>query len=311
MAGDWERLGRVFRAEGQRPWMASHTQMAHAEPVEGSVVRIYFTCRNDQNSSRIAWLLLDLDRPDRVLDVAAEPLMTPGPLGGFDDAGVMSSWMVSEGGERRFYVIGWNIKTAVPLHNSIGYATCPADGAPAHADKWLGPVFERNPVNPFYVSCPCVLKDGEGWSMWFLCGLDWEVRGGRPLSRYTVWRARSADGLDWSPDAEATLQLEHPGEMAIARPCVVRDGPLWRMWNCWRGDGYGYRIGYAESEDGEAWTRRDDHLVIPPSGEGFDSEMTCYPFVFDHSGERWMIYSGDAYGQGGLGLARLKRGASA
>ena len=27
----WERLGLVFRAEGQRPWIRTHSQMPHAE----------------------------------------------------------------------------------------------------------------------------------------------------------------------------------------------------------------------------------------------------------------------------------------
>ena len=288
--------------------MVSHSQMPHAEAVEGSVVRVYFSCRDSNNRSRIAWLLLDLERPDRVLDIAAEPLMVPGPIGTFDDCGVMSSWMTLRDGRRWFYVIGWNVKNLVPLHNSIGLGIGPGEGDPT-AEKWLGPVMERNPANPFYVSCPCVLPDGDGgWLMWYLCGLDWAVTNDKPLSRYTVWRARSSDGVVWTPDPQAALDFVHPGELAIARPCVVRDRDLWRMWHCYRGEGFGYRIGYAESEDGLAWTRRDDHMTLPPSGAGFDGDMTCYPFVFDHGGERWMIYCGDGFGQGGLGLARLDQG---
>ena len=288
--------------------MASHSQMPHAEVVEGSVVRVYFSCRDSSNRSRIAWLLLDLERPDHVLDIASAPLMVPGPIGTFDDCGVMSSWMTQRDGQRWFYVIGWNVKNLVPLHNSIGLGIGLGQGAPT-ADKWLGPVMERNPANPFYVSCPCVLPDDQGgWLMWYLCGLEWAVKDDKPLSRYTVWRARSPDGIVWTPDPQAALQFVHPGELAIARPCVVRDSDLWRMWHCYRGEGFGYRIGYAESQDGQAWLRRDDHMTLPPSGAGFDSDMTCYPFVFDHGGSRWMIYCGDGFGQGGLGLARLDHG---
>lgn len=308
MGAGWERLGRFFHAQGQRPWMVSHSQMPHAEMVEGSVARVYFSCRDADNRSRIAWLLLDLERPDRVLDIASEPLMVPGPIGSFDDCGVMSSWMTLRDGQRWFYVIGWNVKNLVPLHNSIGLGIGPGQGDP-EADKWLGPIMERNPANPFYVSCPCVLPDGEGgWRMWYLCGLDWEEHGGKPASRYTVWHARSPDGVTWTPDQRAALEFVHPGELAIARPCVVRDQDLWRMWHCYRGEGFGYRIGYAQSADGQVWTRRDDHLTLAPSGSGFDGDMTCYPYVFDHGGERWMIYCGDGFGQGGLGLARLEQG---
>jgi hypothetical protein len=172
-------------------------------------------------------------------------------------------------------------------------------------------VLERNPTNPYYVSCPCVLRDGDEWRMWYMSGLDWKLGEGPPASRYNTWHGRSADGVNWRPDPEVCVDLEHPGELAIARACVVRDPGVWRMWHSYRGEGYGYRIGYVESADSLAWRRRDDHLNLPPSGAGFDAEMTCYPFVFDQAGERWMLYSGDAFGQGGMGLARLRPGGAA
>lgn len=306
----WERLGLMFRAEGQRPWMATHAQMPHAEQVEGSLYRIYFTCRDAQNRSHIAWLTADLEHPSEVLDLAAEPLLAPGPVGRFDDVGVMSSCMVEAEGERRFYVIGWNVRATVPMHLSIGLATGPAGGTPRIGRRLEGPVLERNPANPYYVTCPWVAADGQGgWSMWFTSGLGWGVGpGGRPASRYNIWRATSPDGIRWTPDAEASIDLCHPRELAIARPMVLRDPGVWRMWSCYRGEDFDYRIGYAESEDGERWTRRDDApLALPPSGLGFDSTAACYPYVFDHGGERWMLYCGDAYGQAGFGIARLGR----
>jgi hypothetical protein len=301
----WERLGRIIRSDGQRDWMRSHAQMAHAEDLGGSLARIYFTSRDAQNRSHIAWLVIDLEQPDQILELAGEPLMSPGPLGRFDDCGVMSSWMVKADGERRFYVIGWNVRTPAPFHISIGLAIGPSEGAPRIDHRLAGPVLDRNPANPYYVSCPCVVSDGDGWRMWCLSGLDWKLGEAGPASRYTVWHARSGDGVGWISDPEACLGFEHPGELAIARPCVVRDGDLWRMWNSYRGEGWGYRVGYAESRDGATWRRRDDHLNLSPSGSGFDSEMACYPFVFDQMGERWMLYSGDGYGQAGMGLARL------
>jgi hypothetical protein len=309
MSSAWERLGRVLHAEGQRPWMTSHTQMPHAEPVEGSVVRVYFTSRNAANQSHIGWFVFDLERPGEVLDLASEPLMAPGAAGRFDDVGIMSSWMLREGGRRRFYVIGWNVPTTVPMHISIGLAEGPADGEPRIDRRLAGPILDRNPSDPFYVSTPCVLRDGANWRMWHLSGLDWAWKDGRALSRYDVRHATSRDGVAWIPDEAPALTLTHPGEMAIARPMVLSDPGVWRMWYCYRGETFPYRVGYAESADGRVWRRMDDNpLGLPPAGGGaFDGEMTCYPFVFDHGGERWMLYCGDGFGQAGLGLARLKK----
>ena len=120
MAAAWDRKGRFFRAEGQRPWMATHSQMPHAEVIDGSVIRIYFSSRDASNRSHMSWLTLDLERPDRVLDLSAEPLLAPGEIGTFDDMGAMSSWMTLDGDQRHFYTIGWNVKNRVPMYTSIG-----------------------------------------------------------------------------------------------------------------------------------------------------------------------------------------------
>jgi len=39
------------------------------------------------------------------------------------------------------------------------------------------------------------------------------------------------------------------------------------------------------------------------SESGWDSQMVEYPFVFDHAGARYMLYSGNTFGQTGFGLA--------
>ena len=48
----------------------------------------------------------------------------------------------------------------------------------------------------------------------------------------------------------------------------------------------------------------DDWLDVSPSG--WDSEMVCYPHVFDHKGKRYMLYNGNGYGRTGFGLAVLE-----
>jgi len=43
------------------------------------------------------------------------------------------------------------------------------------------------------------------------------------------------------------------------------------------------------------------------SEAGWDSEMICYPHVFEHNGEKHMLYNGNGYGKSGIGLAVLAR----
>ena len=78
------------------------------------------------------------------------------------------------------------------------------------------------------------------------------------------------------------------------------------MWFCYRGTDFPYRIGYAESDDAVSWIRRDDLAGIAASDNGWDSEMVCYPHVFDHGEHRYMLYNGNGYGASGIGLAVLE-----
>ena len=92
-------------------------------------------------------------------------------------------------------------------------------------------------------------------------------------------------------------RLRDADEYAIARPTVVRDGDRYRMWYCSRGPAY--RLGYAESADGLTWDRRDDEAGLEPSPGGWDSEMICYPAVYEADGRRFLLYNGNGYGATG------------
>lgn len=287
--------------------MASHAQVPIAECLDGGDrFKIYFTTRDNLNRSHITWLELDINRPQQVLRLADTPLLGPGQPGTFDDCGAMTSWMVAASGLRHFFYIGWNIRTTVSFQNAIGLARGDASAdPPTIARLSLGPIVDRNFLDPYYCSNPCVLLDGNVWKMWYLSGLDWTRVGQQLESRYNVRYAESDDGIHWRRDGHVCLDFEHPGEVAIARPCVVKDKDRYRMWYCYRGTTFAYRIGYAESVDGRTWVRRDDEAGIESSSSGWDSEMLAYPYVFDHRGKRYMLYCGNGFSTAGFGLAVL------
>ena len=147
--------------------------------------------------------------------------------------------------------------------------------------------------------------------MWYSSATGWLRVGGRLEPQYEVRYAESQDGVAWRR-FETTAVAARPGE-AIARPFVVQDGDSFRMWYSYRGsDGYrtdpsqAYRIGYAVSDDGLAWRRRDDEAGLLHSESGWDSVMTAYPSVYDHDGTRFLLYNGDGFGRSGIGHAVLR-----
>jgi hypothetical protein len=120
--------------------------------------------------------------------------------------------------------------------------------------------------------------------------------------RHLIKYAESDDGIHWERNNNVAIDLSGPDEYTICKPCIKKDGRVYRMWFCARGKAY--RIYCAESDDGIVW-RRLANPAIDASESGWDSEMVEYPFVFDHRGDRYMLYAGNGYGKTGFGLAVL------
>ena len=101
-------------------------------------------------------------------------------------------------------------------------------------------------------------------------------------------------------------RLRPLNETALARPCVINEHGIYRMWLSYKTKEETYRIGYAESVNGLDWIRLDDEVGIDISSSGWDSEMIEYPYVFNHKGSKYMVYNGNGYGTNGAGLAVLE-----
>jgi hypothetical protein len=118
--------------------------------------------------------------------------------------------------------------------------------------------------------------------------------------------ASSADGHYWNRES-SVVPYELGIAQAFSRPTVahIAQGG-YEMWFSYRsGTGEKYRIGYAVSKDGKAWKLALNDAGIGVSTNGWDSEMIEYPYVFDHKGQRYMLYNGNGNGKTGFGLAVL------
>ena len=139
--------------------------------------------------------------------------------------------------------------------------------------------------------------------MWYVSCEGWVHAD---LPKYNIKLATSRDGINWVQDAIVCLDFKDENETALARPCILKEDGIFKMWLSYKTLDQTYRIGYAESDDGINWTRFDERAGITISEEGWDSEMIEYPYVFNHKGKKYMAYNGNGYGQNGAGLAVLE-----
>jgi hypothetical protein len=295
----FRRLGVVLEPPTELPWSASHAAVPFVDPVDAQ--RLYFTTRDEQGRSHVARASLDLAAG--TAQAERRPVLDPGPLGAFDDSGAMGSCLVRAGSRLFLFYTGWNVGATVPFRNFAGCAIGDDDGA-TFRKLSAAPILGPDEVDPYLAHSPWVLIEDGRWRMWYCSGTGWELQEGRPRPRYHIKYAESGDGIRWHRDGHVCIDYEGPEEYAISRPVVVRDADRYRMWFSARGDRY--RLGYAESTDGLTWNRADGLAGLEPSASGWDSEMVCYPCVFDVNGERHMLYNGNGYGRTGVGHAVLE-----
>ena len=127
------------------------------------------------------------------------------------------------------------------------------------------------------------------------------------LPRYNIKYAESLDGINWKRNVDVSVTYKNDQETRVSRASIIKDDGIYRMWFCYAMGSGGYNMGYAESNDGIKFNRMDEKVGIELSTSGWDSEMICYPNVFKHKGETYMLYCGNGYGRTGFGLAVLRK----
>ena len=295
----WAKQGLVIEPRGQAPWVGTHAALPVIHEADG-LQRVYFSSRDAGNRAHIGFATLRLDAPVPPAAWAAAPVLSPGPLGAFDDSGVTTSCLVPHDGRLFLYYTGWALGVTVPFYLQAGLAVSD-DGGLSFRRLSTAPLLERIDVDPYLSASPWVLVDNGVWRMWYVSGTRWETAAGGPRHHYHIKYAESVDGRRWTRQGLVCLDHASADEHAFGRPCVVKDGDRYRMWYSYRGARY--RVGYAESADGLRWTRRDEDHVIQASAEGWDSEMVTYPVVAGPPGRRVMLYNGNGFGRTGIGLA--------
>lgn len=273
---------------------------------EEGLYRVFFSARDEQNRSLPFYL--DYNFNTQKIHFKSEQLLPLGELGAFDDSGIMLTSVIEKNGIIYLFYIGWNLGVTVPFRNSIGLAIS-EDGGNTFKKQFKGPIIDRNHIEPHFVASNCVIKWNEGYIMYYLSCVGWDKIEGKTMHRYHIKWATSKDLVHWERNNNIAIDFAYPNEYAISVPRVITTKTGFAMWYSYRGGPYSekYRIGYAESNDGKNWVRKDELVDLSCTENAWDSEMVCYPCIFEHNGQLQMLYNGNDYGKTGIGLAVLEK----
>jgi len=299
----WIKHGQLYCPGATHPKLASHAANPLALLLEGDVYRVFFSGRDMQNRSSVGYVDVDVVKRE-VIYIHDQPIFEHGPQGSFYSHGVSIGNCYEVDGCHYILFMGWQYPPDGHWRGDIGRLILGPDlSLRLDGDK---PFISIDEIDPVSLSYPWVTSDENNvYRMWYGSTVTWDAGNGEML--HVIKHAASNNGHQWQRGGIA-IPYRLGIAQAFSRPSVIgnlSDG--YQMWFSYRsGSGEKYRIGYAFSRDGGTWELRLDEVGIDVSPHGWDSEMIEYPFVFDHKGQRLMLYNGNGNGKTGFGIAVLE-----
>ncbi len=317
----WKKLGKIFDpAQHELPSGCVHFAQSPQALVFDDFVRIFFSTRavdkdNGKFRSHVAFVDMRKNLRD-IIRVADKVVIPLGGLGCFDEHGIFPMSVVRHGDAIYAYTCGWNRRVSVSVDTAIGLAISRDEGL-TFQRFGDGPVLAASLREPCLVGDGCVKIIAGVFHMWYIFGTGWKVfqAGAQPDRTYKIGHAVSSDGIDWVREESRQIVADRLGaDESQALPSVIEVDGRYHMFFCYRHSSdfrknrdRGYRIGHAYSDDLANWTRDDDNPLLEVTPREWDSDMQCYPHVFECDRSVYLLYNGNDFGRGGFGLALLER----
>ena len=317
----WIKKGLIFNpAMYKLPAGCNEFAQSPQTLVLDDIVRIYFSTRKkDSNTgkylSHIAFADFDTDLT-RVIKVSSENVIELGELGSFDEHGIFPINILKYDNKIWAYTCGWSRRVSVSVETSTGLAVSNDNGI-TFKKMGTGPVLTSSLHEPFLVGDSFVQVYDGVFHMWYIFGQRWkDATAKEPAARvYKIAHATSPDGINWIKEEGKQIIADVLNEDECqALPTVIKIADRYHMFFCFRqatdfrtNSARGYRLGYAWSDDLQNWTRDDGNSGISLSDSGWDSEMMCYPHIFQVAGKVYLLYNGNEFGKQGFGLAELQK----
>jgi hypothetical protein len=315
----WHKLGKIFDPTRHKLPNGCVEFAQSPQTLEfDDFVRIYFSTRSVDESngkylSHVAFVDMRKNLRD-VIRVSDHTVIPLGERGCFDEHGIFPMNVVRRGDAVYGYTCGWSRRVSVSVDTAIGLAIS-RDGGLSFQRIGDGPVLAAS------LREPCLVGDGfvkiiDGvFHMWHIFGTGWKKlpANALPERTYKISHAVSSDGVNWVREEARQIIADRLGaDESQALPTVIEIGGRHHMFFCYRQSfdfrknrDRGYRIGHAYSEDLENWTRDDGNPLIDVTPFAWDSDMLCYPHVFECDGKVYLLYNGNEFGRYGFGLAVL------
>ena len=299
---NWIKQGQLFEVTGKSSLALTHAANPLPLHLSGDVYRIYYSARDEDNKSSVAYVDFNIITKE-IVGESEKVVFSYGPEDSFYSHGVSIGNIYEDGSRKYILFMGWQIRGENHWRGDVGQLEIINPDVLQLAQET--PFMASDEEDPISLSYPFVMHEDGLFKMWYGSTLNWTSPNGEMI--HVIKYATSIDGKNWIKYGTA-IPYEIGVAQAFSRPTVIKNATGYHMWYSFRsGDGTPYRIGYSHSDDGINWNRKHDETGIDVSETGWDDHMICYPFVFEHKENTYMLYNGNSYGKSGFGLAILER----
>ena len=304
----WKKLGLVYRPDGSQPWATSHAMVPTPIRLCQSVVRVFVTFCDEKGVGRPGYVDVAASDPTMVIATSKTPLLDIGEPGTFDENGVLLCSVVDEGHDNRsMYYVGFELGTKIRYRLLSGLAKS-IDGGIRFARISRAPVLERSDSELFFRGGPCCSKESGLYRLWYVAGSEWINVEGKQMPVYDIRYLESKDGIHWPSEGKVQIPITEPDEYGFGRPYVIsKPSGGYRMFYSVRRKSFrAYRLGYAESQDGYLWNRKDEQLGLDVTPGSFDSDAIMYAAPIQIGDKLYVFYNGNDFGRDGFAVAVLE-----
>ena len=227
----WKKKGLIFNPKSRYDWMNTHAQVPYSLIIGNDILRVFFSTREKQDlngnfKSYSAYVDLDINNFENIINVSDNPIIKLGCVGEFDEFGSMAGSICKHEDEYWLYYCGWQRSLSTPYNWAIGLAKS-IDNGKSFRKIGPGPILGPTINEPYLQACPIVYKfpDSTCWHMFYLSGVKWiDVQDNKKESQYLIMHATSNDGISWERNSKPIFSHWSTMNVKQARPFFIKMG---------------------------------------------------------------------------------------
>jgi hypothetical protein len=305
---NWKKLGIIFNAAEYFNGRLTHAIAPTPVLINKDNLRIYINCIDKSGISRPYFIEVNPNDSFEIVNVSSNPLLDIGLPGTFDDNGIIVTSIVKVTESKWYlYYVGFELSLKIRYRLLSGLAIS-NDAGITFSKISVMPILERSPNEMYFRGGPFCILSNDTFRLWYVAGSSWINLNEKFNPVYDIRYLESSDGIKWANEGKVIIPITQEDEYGFGRPYFTQreSGKFSLFYSIRKKSLNSYRLGYAESDDGFSWIRKDNEINLDVTKNSFDSDGIMYAAPIYINNKLHLFYNGNNFGADGIALAILE-----